>query len=68
VAKSLETIALNGGPRCCKRNTFLAIQGAVAFVKEHLGVTIPLDRNVTCSFYAMNQECRTKDCPFYPVR
>ena len=68
VAKSLETIALHGGPRCCKRNTFLAIQGAVAFVQEPLGVTIPLDRNVSCRFYAMNRECRTTDCPFYPVR
>ncbi len=66
VARSLETIALHGGPRCCKRNTFLAIQGAVAFVKEHLGVTIPLNQNVTCQFYDMNKECRTRDCPFYP--
>ncbi|MGB8310057.1 MAG: DUF5714 domain-containing protein [Methanoregula sp.] len=68
VAKSLETIALHGGPRCCKRNTFLAIQGAVAFLREHLGVTIPLSPTVTCRFYDMNKECRTIDCPFYPVR
>jgi len=65
-AKSLETIALHGGPRCCKRNTFLAIQGAVTFVREHLGVSIPLSPGVTCRFYGMNTECRTRDCPFYP--
>ncbi|MEN6397081.1 MAG: DUF5714 domain-containing protein [Methanoregula sp.] len=68
VAKSLMTIALHGGPRCCKRNTFLAIQGAVAFAEENLGVKIPLNPDVTCTFYRMNTECRTKDCPFYPVR
>ena len=68
VAKSLETIAMHGGPRCCKRNTFLAIQGAVAFAKAQLGVTIPLSPTVTCQFYGMNKECRTRDCPFYPDR
>lgn len=68
VAKSLMTIAENGGPRCCKRNTFLAIQGAVAFTAEHLGVKIPLDPEVTCRFFGMNAECRTTDCPFYPER
>ncbi|MFA6361973.1 DUF5714 domain-containing protein [Methanoregula sp.] len=66
VAKSLMTIAMHGGPRCCKRNTFLAIQGAVAFAEENLGVKIPIDPKVTCMFYGMNKECRTTDCPFYP--
>ncbi|MGD0535051.1 MAG: DUF5714 domain-containing protein [Methanoregula sp.] len=68
VAKSLMTIAMHGGPRCCKRNTFLAIQGAVAFAAENLDVKIPIDPKVTCQFYGMNAECRTTDCPFYPVR
>jgi len=68
VARSLMTIAEHGGPRCCKRNTFLAIQGAVAFAAEHLGVKIPLDPKVTCRFFGMNKECRMTDCPFYPVR
>ena len=68
VAKSLMTIAMHGGPRCCKRNTFLAIQGAVAFAAENLDVKIPIDPKVTCQFYGMNTECRTTDCPFYPVR
>jgi len=66
VAKSLMTVALHGGPRCCKRNTFLAIQGAVAFTEENLGVKIPIDPKVSCMFYGMNKECRTTDCPFYP--
>jgi len=68
VAQSLTTIALHGGPRCCKRNTFLALQGAVAFAEKSLNVKIPIDPNVTCTFYDMNNECRTTDCPFYPVR
>jgi len=68
VARSLMKVAENGGPRCCKRNTFLAIQGAVAFAAEHLGVKMPLDPKVACRFFGMNKECRMTDCPFYPVR
>jgi len=65
-AKSLEIIARHGGPRCCKRNTFLAIQAAVRFVKEQFGVEIPTDPAITCQFSEMNRECRMNDCPFYP--
>lgn len=66
VAKSLMTIAEHGGPRCCKRNTFLALKGAVAFTAEHFGVKIPLDSKVTCRFSDLNKECRMANCPFYP--
>jgi hypothetical protein len=65
-ARSLETIANHGGPRCCKRNTFLAIRAAVEFVREQLGVTIPISLSVACIFSDLNRECRMKDCPFYP--
>ncbi|MFA5331792.1 MAG: DUF5714 domain-containing protein [Methanoregula sp.] len=68
VAESLMEIAKHGGPRCCKRNTFLAIKGAIAFTEKTLGVKIPVSPKVTCIFYGMNKECRTTDCPFYPVR
>jgi hypothetical protein len=67
-AKSLETIARHGGPRCCKRNTFLAIQEAVVFVREQFHVNIRVDPSVTCIFSEMNRECRTNECPFYPLR
>lgn len=65
-AKSLEIIALHGGPRCCKRNAFLAIRSAADFVNEHLGVVIPIATPITCEFSPQNEECLTRDCPFYP--
>jgi len=64
-AKSLETIALHGGPRCCKRNAFLAILTAVDFTREHLNVVMPVERPVRCDFSSQNAECLTRDCPFY---
>ena len=37
-ARALEQVALNGGPRCCKRDSYLSILSAIDFVKEHFGI------------------------------
>ena len=65
-AKSLLTIAEHGGPRCCKRNTFLAILKATDFVKENFGVTFKLNKELKCEFYPLNNECLQQKCPFHP--
>lgn len=59
----LERIAELGGPRCCKRNGFTAIDTAVKFVKEHYGITLESGRFI-CDFSAMNQQCIGRKCPF----
>ena len=65
-ARALEQIGKAGGPRCCKRDSFLSILAAVDFVREHLGVemerTIPV-----CSYSARNNQCLGGDCPFSAV-
>lgn len=65
-SKSLFTIAKHGGPRCCKRNTFLAILQASEFVKENFGVTFKLNKELKCEFYTLNNECLQQKCPFHP--
>jgi hypothetical protein len=65
-AKSLFTIANHGGPRCCKRNTFLAINEAVKFLKANISVTMKINRTIACEFKDLNKECLKKKCPFYP--
>ena len=37
-ARALDAIGRNGGPRCCKRDSYLAIIEAVRFTKENLGI------------------------------
>jgi hypothetical protein len=64
-SQSLYNIALHGGPRCCKRDTFLSLQTAVEFVSEHLNVSLE-DSAISCSFYSRNKQCRMQDCPFFP--
>ena len=64
-AKSLLTIANHGGPRCCKRNSFLAIAEAVQFLKEYLGTTVPVNTTFLCEFSSLNKECLAEECPFH---
>ena len=65
-ANALQKIAAPGGPRCCKRDTFLAVREAVAFVEEHFAEKLPVSERVQCHFHARNRECLLSGCPFYP--
>jgi hypothetical protein len=64
--RSLITIAENGGPRCCKRNTILALQGAAEFVKEQFSITLPINSTLRCEFSSLNKQCLKEKCRFYP--
>ena len=62
-ADSLGKIGEVGGPRCCKRDSFLSILAAIDFVKAHFG--IEMDKlGVVCRFSAQNNQCIGKRCPF----
>lgn len=61
---SLRTIGTVGGLRCCKRNSYLAIGEAVAFVKEHLGVEMELSP-ILCRHSGQNNQCIGARCPFH---
>jgi hypothetical protein len=64
-AASLKVIAENGGPRCCKRDSFLAIDAAVAFLKEHFETELPLVKRIKCEFTILNRECLGEECLYY---
>ena len=62
---SLESIGKTGGPRCCKRNSYLAILEAVSFAKENLGVEMASSKPV-CTHFKENNQCIRNSCPFFP--
>ena len=64
-ARALEQVALNGGPRCCKRDSYLSVLTAIDFVKENLGVEMEKPE-ITCSRSQINEQCIGKKCPFSP--
>lgn len=66
-AEALEQVAGNGGPRCCKRDSYLSILSTIDFVKEHLGIEMTKPE-VCCSRSRVNEQCIGKKCPFSPLR
>ena len=63
-AKALNAIGKNGGPRCCKRDSYLAIVEAVKFTREHLRINMQLSP-IICTRSHLNNQCRQGKCPFY---
>ena len=65
-AKALDSIGKVGGPRCCKRDSWLSVLAAIDFVREHLGIdmtrTVPV-----CNHSKKNNQCIGKRCPFAEV-
>ena len=62
---ALAAIGAVGGPRCCKRDSFLAVCAAVEFCREKLGVAMDCAMPV-CSYFHRNVQCLSSDCPFHP--
>ena len=63
-SKCLAIIAENGGPRCCKRNTYLAVCQSAAFVKEQFAVDMELPEHIICEFSHRNSQCKGNSCLF----
>ena len=62
-AKALEAIGNVGGPRCCKRDSYLSVLVAVDFAAEHLN--IHMEKSIpTCTRSGQNNQCIGKRCPF----
>ncbi|MCI9184572.1 MAG: SAM-dependent methyltransferase [Lachnospiraceae bacterium] len=62
-SKALEAIGNTGGPRCCKRDSYLSILAAIDFVEAHFGVSME-KAGIVCSRAGQNNQCIGKRCPF----
>lgn len=62
-ASALEAIGEIGGPRCCKRDSYLSILRAVDFVRENLGIHMEQPK-IRCSYSSRNNQCIGARCPF----
>ena len=65
-AKALGNIGEVGGPRCCKRDSYLSILSAIDFVRENFGVEMERPE-IICSHSAENNQCIGKRCPFSKI-
>lgn len=54
------------GPRCCKRNLYLALDSAIDTIAADLSLALERPREVICKYYPANQECKGMKCPYFP--
>jgi hypothetical protein len=64
--KALQVIGEVGGPRCCKRTTWLALLAGVRFARQDLAVSLE-GSSPRCDVHGRNDDCLARDCPFYPA-
>ena len=62
-SKALEQIGMAGGPRCCKRDSFLSILAAIDFVQQHFQISME-KTEIVCGYSAQNNQCIGKQFPF----
>ena len=63
-SKSLAEIGKIGGPRCCKRDSYISILSAVEFVKENFGIEMETHK-IICTRSRQNNQCIGIRCPFF---
>lgn len=63
-SKALQLIGENGGPRCCKRDSFLAVTAAAEEIQKEFGITLEMPERIACTFNAENEQCIKRACPF----
>ena len=64
--RALQRIGEISGPRCCKRNSFLAMLSALDTLEELLDISIPRPAEIRCKYHAANPDCKGAACPFCP--
>ncbi len=63
-SKALSQLAKVGGPRCCKRDAYLALLTAIDFINEYYHIHLK-KTDITCIYSPYNQQCIKGRCPFY---
>jgi len=64
-SQCLLEIAEIGGPRCCKRSTYLSLEIAARYLEKYFSIELPLAKPVKCTFFEDNLECLLDTCPYY---
>jgi hypothetical protein len=66
IAESLTRVAKSGGPRCCKRDTYISIQSAIDFLRDKYAIDLPKSE-AKCTFSMRNRSCKREDCEYFNI-
>lgn len=64
-SRVLNAVGTIGGPRCCKRNSSIAVLSAIDYVSENFGIQMEKPSVLKCAFTRFNDQCIQKRCPFF---
>lgn len=56
---------LDDQPRCCKRAVRLAMDAAVDYLRDRMGVALTKSAQVACTYTARNAQCPKEACLYY---
>ena len=57
---------LDNQPRCCKRSSRIAVEAAVNYLEDKLGIKLGQSKLIPCAYTIRNQQCAKGECPYYP--
>ena len=64
-SRILKQIADSGGPRCCKRDTYIALIETANFCSENDIGIITINSAPSCDFSHLNKQCKKEECIFF---
>ena len=56
---------IDGHPRCCKRASRRALEAAVEFLYDRMGIVLCTGKTISCVYSYRNLECPKEDCPYF---
>jgi len=60
-----EKIAKYKAPRCCQRESWLALKAASNLSRKYLPICLPAHEKITCAQFHLNKECIRAMCPLW---
>lgn len=66
VSEVLSAIARAGSPRCCKRDSRIAVRTAVPWFNDYFGLRLKVGEQVPeCAVASLNKACLGSECPYH---
>ncbi|MFC1952313.1 DUF5714 domain-containing protein [Chloroflexota bacterium] len=56
---------VDGYLRCCKRASRMALEAAVKFLQDRMGIVLGKGETISCAYSGRNLECPRDGCPYY---
>lgn len=66
VTEALADIAALDAPRCCQRDSWIALRKAAELSKTLLDIPLSADEQLACTQFSDNPECIERVCPLWP--